>query len=310
MFYYFFKLELRRIVRVFRSIGISVGTGLFLLLLLFALVSFALLREASLFNQMIYALFGLSVVSALDDKEYAQFFELLTTKKSIYWKAIMLKNASVATPFLTLLLWDSGYAAAGGLFVAVLSFPFLRRATPSFVLPLPSRWLSFEFIAGFRQYWGVIFLVYLLFARGLVAENVGFALFFLGVLPLFCTALFYGEPEDEFFLWSYDKSPSQFLVHKMQYCLLGIFTLIFPMVLALVPYFTSQTLAIGIVLLVSFTVSCFLVVAKYRAYPFKLSIVDSVYIFIIIVFPPFMLFAFPYYFSNAKSNLKMYLSSC
>lgn len=167
-----------------------------------------------------------------------------------------------------------------------------------------------EWKAGIRKYFYPITGLWILglFTSFFIA-SVPIAIFFIGILVID----FYEKNESWQILISSEKSPSDFLLHKIKRHILFFCAIVLPLVLAFIIFHTAYWYIVVIEVFVLLSVHIFSVVLKYAYYSYDKKsgnfafLTVGIFIGLIPVTAPFLLIFSVYLFFKARYNLEYYL---
>ena len=137
--------------------------------------------------------------------------------------------------------------------------------------------------------------------------NFGIGILSLGLIT-FTSFTFYSQPEDELSVWNYSTTPKGFLIEKAKAGFLHCTILVVPLILLLCVVFASQVVIIlGLVFLI-YIYLLLVVLSKYAAFPHELGIPQGIVVSLTFIFPPLLLIALPYFYSEAVKSLNHLLN--
>ncbi len=300
----YFLLQIKLFARKIKAFGINPIAGSIFLAIAFIGVSIILFDKFELAGY-IYISISLVIILPFSEVKRNDFLKFHFTDK--YRKVRLLENGFLTLPFIAFLLLKSLIIPATLNLILAIVFAFIKTGSRfNFVIPTPFSKTPFEFSTGFRKSFFIVVIAYLLVLAGILVPNFNIGIF--AILLLFIVSLtFYVEPENEYFVWSYNNSPKQFLLLKIKTALIHFTLIMLPVLLTLSIYFSEYVYLLTIFLLVGYFVLSTVIVAKYSSYPEKMSISQGVILILSIQLPPLLLVAFPYFFINSVRKLKAYL---
>ncbi len=298
---YYLILQIVRIKRWFRQLGIHPWIGAGLMLLLFIALSKALFFKTE-FAKWIYPALALTILARFSSKSHIQPLKLLFNTRDR--KLIRcLENGICTLPFIFFLLLNQQFFIAAGLFVfSMLMALFALNHQTNWTVPTPFKKIPFEFIIGFRKTFLFIFFLYFLVFKGIQVDNYQLSLFGLALL-FFLSMSFYTKPESSYFVWIFSCKSVPFIRRKLLDALFGGVVLVGPALICLFVFFQDKYLisllvfAIGIVFLLS------MILAKYSAFPHEINLPQGILYTLSLWFPPMLLIVIPLFFKQSKPKL-------
>jgi hypothetical protein len=118
---------------------------------------------------------------------------------------------------------------------------------------------------------------------------------------------YYNKPEDEYYVWSSNRTPSQFLFEKIKIALVHSSILIAPLIAALIYLFPENSIVLLLSILVGWAFLTATVLAKYTSFPNEINVSQGMLIAICITFPPLLVAVIPYLFQTSKTRLSAIL---
>lgn len=255
--------------------------------------------------EYIFAVAPIPLLLRLTEPNRSRFLHSNFNKN--FWKIRLMENLIIISPFLLVLIASMSWIGAG----IILSYPLLfltfkNNSGFSFTIPTPFGRFPFEFPIGFRTSFPVFVLAYFLVFMSVRVDNFNLGLLSLGIVVL-TTYSFYSKPEDRYFVWVHAKSPSQFLLHKIQTGVLLASSLTVPILAAMIIAYPEKFWIALIVLTVGLIYLSAMILAKYSAYPNELNIAEGSLIALSLWFPPALLFIIPYFYQKSTKSLSQYL---
>ncbi len=301
----YFKLQFKRFTRRFSDTGINPVFALIVLFVSFIAFSVYLFHKAS-FAEYVYPIIALSFAGALSDAKRNGF--LKSNFRANEWRKIrVLENLIIVSPFLAFLLFKQCFliSAVTGFLAVLISFIQVGSRF-SFVIPTPFSKKPFEFTVGFRSTFYLFPLIYILTVIAVYTNTFNLGIF--AMLAVFAICLnYYAKPEDDFFVWSYNHTPKQFLLQKMKTGLVQSTLLITPIFLTLTIVFYENWYYILLFLAVGYAFIVAAIVAKYSAFPDEMNMTQGFLITMSVFFPPLLIVVIPYFFTQSVNRLKHYL---
>lgn len=216
----------------------------------------------------------------------------------------LIENMVMALPFIAVLAWKSEYpmiiltvVSAGTLAVFPIQVPV------NFTLPTPFYRRPFEFTAGFRLTWYLVLLAWFLAFMGIYHDNFNLGISALAFLFLL-TISFYPNPENQYFIWIFNRNPKRFLIQKLKTATLYSALLHLPVTVSLVAFYPGESGIIALVLFLGLLFLMTVILAKYARFPAQINLFDVVILVMAIWFSLILLAAIPYYYSKSIGNLR------
>ena len=210
-------------------------------------------------------------------------------------------------PFLAFLLYKQLFVSAGLLFTSTVILALVNfRTSLNFTIWTPFSKQPFEFTSGFRNTFYLFFLAYILTIIAVFVNNFNLGVF--SMLLVFATTLsYYTKPENEFYVWTYNHNPRQFLFGKIKTAILYSSSLAIPIALVLAVFYYQN---IGLILLffaIGWAFLTAVIVAKYSAYPDEMNIPQGILLAICLWFPPVLIVLIPFLFRKSENQLSSLL---
>lgn len=303
----YFSLRFTLLKRHIVEFGVNPIVGFGLGLILFYGLSYQLFTKTP-FAGYLYVFVAVSFLFAYAETERNNFLRFTFPGKSFRTIRIV-ENIVLSTPFLIFLLGKGQWLPVCILTVVSLVLAFVNAPLKyTLILPTPFYQKPFEFIVGFRTYFGLFVLAYSLTGIAVVYQNFNLGVFSLLLIFLTCLS-FYNEPEKEFFVWVHTLKPGPFLLDKIKTALFFSTLLCLPTALTLLLFFTPYFVAIMGFWLLGYCYLLTILLAKYAAYPQKMSIGQAILAGCSFILPPMLLFIAPYFYLHAVKKLKVLLDA-
>jgi len=303
--YTYLKIRKNILDRKLVEFGIHPVAAYVIVPLLFLLLSFLLFYKTQ-FALYIYMTYAIVSVAFNSERKKNDFLKLYFQDKD-FRKLRVLENLLFIAPFALFLFFKMEWLAGIGLLAIAALLSFLRSdLSRTLYLPTPFGTYPYEFATGFRKllpfYLGLVFLL----AMAVLVSNFNLGLFALAIIPFLCMN-FYADLENPFYVWIYDKSVQEFLVHKCLVSMLYLAILLFPFCLTLILVFPEMVKFTLVVSILTFLYLASYIIFKYVRFPKNFALGHVFLMAISYVFPPLLLFTLAYYLPKAKLNLKTYL---
>lgn len=301
----YFHLQLKILNRKIIDFGIPLLIGYIVIITIFILLSNSLFNRTS-YAELIYIVTALSFVIKLKNTKRCQFLKNSFNKKD-YNKLRLLENFIYIMPFILFLIYKALFICA----ILLLAFALLMGLIKfsfnlNYTIPTPFSKNPFEFIIGFRKTFFIFPLAYFLCFKSISASNLNLGLFTMMLIALTCSS-FYLKPENEYFIWSFNLSPKQFLFEKVKICFINYSILCFPIILTLNSFFFIDFITIVSTYVLCLTFLSAIIFSKYSAYPNEINIPEVLLIIICLIFPPVIIGVIPYLYIKSIKKIKPFL---
>jgi hypothetical protein len=302
----YFLLQVKRIDRIFREIGINPWIGFLLSILIFALLSELLFYKTSL-AKYILMLTALSALFGLGEKQRTEFVQ--TVFGDLQYRGIrMIENLIFVLPFMIVLIIKYCFVETFVLLVSavILAF-FTQRYDLNFTLPTPFSRRPFEYAVGFRKTFLFFPVAYALIVISLMVDNMNLGIFSM-MLVFLVTLTYSSAPEFEYFVWIHSRSPKSFLKFKSLHAMKNASLLAAPILLSLSCFYPTQSFIFVALFLIGNLYVLTIVIIKYSVYPYEMNLPEGIVLTCSIFFPPILLLILPFYISKANRKLSSYLN--
>jgi hypothetical protein len=297
----YFLLRFKICNRTLKALGMPPFIGYFLLLFAFYLGSNALFEKTTYALPFYFGIFLFSISKLFSRKEI-DFLKICFGKT----KTIQLRTITyflVAVPFVLFLVYKKNNIGIVGILIISQLFSLItlkRRQIKS--LPTPFYQHPFEFSVGFRKTYYFIPILFFMLYKGIEVGN--YNIFLATIIALFVgLGSYYGTPENDYYVWNFNKNPHEFLSYKLRIAFRYSFYFILP-ISGFYLYFTPEnweTYFYFIVLCYLFLVA--MIISKYAAYPNKIAIPQAIFFGFCIYFPILLIGYIPYYYKQATKQL-------
>lgn len=302
---FYFKLQFRRLLRMWEEQKIYPSFGIILSILLFIVFSKLLFMKIR-YAGWIYLIISIYSPIVLSNSQRNNFLKSIF-KTNDFYKIKLVENSMMIVPFSLYLLYEKLYviSAISLLLIVVTSFLEYRRKS-TVIIPTPFKKHPFEFIQGFRRFFFLYLISYYLCYQAILVQNSYLCLFALA-LPYFLNMFFLLNPEQPYFVWLYSLNKRQFIWKKIFTSIFCTSILIFPLVILLIIFFSENFLLMLLVILLGAILQIFIISAKYAAFPFEMQFLQAMMFFFSLMFPPLLLFTIPYFYKYAEISLEKIL---
>lgn len=260
------------------------------------------------FSQYLYSLIGIIVVGTIStSRKRIEFIQQVFKTKALF-KIRMLENGSLALPFSCVLFYKGELLLALLLMLAALTLVLVpANVKLNKTIPSPFSRFPFEFTRGFRRFFLLNIVAYVLTYFAIESRNFNLTAFFL-LVSFLISATYYSVAEPLYYLWIYQHNPKLLVRHK----LLIIFTYsmipVIPIATSMIIFFPLYYWATLLLLLIGIIYVTLFMFAKYANYPFEMSITDGFIVAASILFPPLSLITIPIFYSRSVKTLNKILS--
>jgi hypothetical protein len=298
---FYFSLQLKRLKRKIKELGLSPSLGFILSFLLFIAFSEYLFYKTE-YAAWVYCLLASSFLFQLNEKERNKELQLLFSKKE-YFQIRIIENAIIALPFMLYLAYQSAFFPMLLLLVVSLLLGIFNNSSSiNYPIPTPFKKFPFEYIIGFRKAYLFLLLAYFLTYKSIQVANFNLGLFALVLLFLLGMS-FYLKPEREYYTWIYTFDTQQFIKHKIFTGLICSSLLSVPICLALAYFYPEKLIFIIAIQGLGYLFLSSMILAKYSAFPNEIGLPQSILYALTFSFPPLILIIIPIFYSQAKRNL-------
>ncbi|MGB0984414.1 MAG: ABC transporter permease [Saprospiraceae bacterium] len=302
---YYFTLQFKMLNRKITEFGLPPILGYLLGCCAFIGLSWYLFMKIELANY-IYSFLGLSFLSLLTDIKRNDFLKSCFSDNQ-YYQVRLIENLLLVLPFVAFLILKNNWSIALGMLIISGLSTFLRTNNSlQFSIPTPFYKNPFEFTVGLRKTFFIFIGAYVLTYIAISVDNFNLGAFALGV-TCFTTFSFYAEPEEDFFVWTFSRTPASFLLQKIKIALLSLTLLCLPILVSLgiaFPQFWRVLLifqSLGYLYLVA------VLLAKYSAFPRKISVPQGFLLAFGVWLPPLLVFIIPFFYKKSIQQLKQIL---
>lgn len=301
----YFKIQFRRFVRSSKSIGLNPIAGVLISTLVFYMLSYYLFRKVK-YAEVIYSFLLVISIYPLSYSDRNDFLKTIFKPKT-YIRIRLLENLIVSIPFLVFLVMEKHFYLSVILILTLIVFSIYSKAgKSSVVIPSPFSKKPYEFTVGFRKTYGVVILLYSIFAISIYVKNFNLALVALFGLYILCMN-FYSKQEPIFYVWVNAKSSSVFLKDKIFTSVLYSFFFSLPVSLVLSASFPANIFLVIITVFIGVLNVCICVVGKYSNYPHAINLSQILQIVLVFLFTPSFVFVFPNLYKQSIKRLNVYL---
>lgn len=302
---YYFSLQFLRLKRKISEMGFNLYIGLAIAIPIFIVLSELLFLKTD-YAVWIYSFVAIYYLLELGNRTRNNSLKAIFKAKD-HRRIRLIENLIILTPFLIFLIYQKEYPFSLFLLGISILLAFLNFNMPSYrVIPTPFKKLPFEFIRGFRKFYGIVFISAFLLIKAIQVDNYNLGLFALGLTALLGLSFIF-EPENQYFVWLYKKNAKGFLWHKMFQGLKCITILITPFLVVLLLVYPEKFLFSLGVQIVAYMLLMVSVIVKYSAFPKEIGLPQAVLCGLMLMFPPAALIIMPIFYKKAKAQLDLIL---
>ncbi len=308
MLLYYFKLHFNILNRRIQSFGMHPILGYISFIIIFIILSIYLNNKTQYFNYiylLIYSIICIQIQSNDKQKFINQWIP--------YYQQVIIKlltNLIIGIPFASFLIYKNAYYFAGIVVLLSSILAFFNFNTFQFnkKIPTPFYKKPFEFIIGFRKSLLLILIAYAVVIIGIIVKNFNLSLVGLILLFIICFNFFF-YVESQQHVWIYNKSVNSFLKTKVLTAMLQCIVIITLPILSIIISNVHEITTILIITVIGIIYIPISILMKYAQYPNQISIIHIILWVIGIVFPPFALLLFPYFYFKATQSINTILSN-
>jgi hypothetical protein len=298
---YYFSLQLKMLNRNISEFGLPPIIGYLLGFVAFLGLSWYLFMKISYANY-IYPLIGLSFLNTLSGLARNDFLQSCFSNRQ-YFRVRLIENMLLVLPFVAFLFLKNEILIALGMLVTSGSLAFFRTQNSfQWSIPTPFYKYPFEFTVGFRKTFFVFIGAYVLTYIAISVNNFNLGIFAL-ILSCFTTLSFYAEPEEDYFVWIFSKTPQSFLFSKIKIALLSLTLLCLPIWISLGITFTENWRVLFIFQGLGYLYLVTVLLAKYSAFPRKISVPQGFLLAFGVWLPPLLILIIPFFYKKSIQQL-------
>ncbi|MBB6005427.1 ABC transporter permease [Arcicella rosea] len=301
----YFALQYRMINRRFKDAGFEPILVYLILTVGFVGLSIYLFSKTE-FAEYIFLLSALTLIGKLSETRRTEFLKICFGDRQLK-KIRITENLICSIPFLAFLLYKQLFIHVGLLltlttFLALVNF----RTTFNFTIWTPFSKKPFEFTTGFRNTFFLIFVAYALTIIAVSVNNFNLGVF--AMLLVFATTLsYYSKPENEYYVWTYNVKPKEFLFNKIITAIHFSSSLAFPIAIVISMFHPEYIGILSLFFLIGWGFLINVILSKYSAYPDEMNITQGILLALCIWFPPILVILIPYLFKKSENRLSSLL---
>lgn len=302
---YYFTLQFKMLNRNISEFGLPPIIGYLLGFVAFLGLSWSLFMKISYANY-IYPFVGLSFLSTLNGLARNDFLQSCFSNRQ-YFQVRLIENMLLILPFVAFLFLKNEIIIALGMLVASGSLAFFKTQNSfQWSIPTPFYKYPFEFTVGFRKTFFVFIGAYILTYIAISVGNFNLGIFAL-TLTCFTTFSFYAEPEEDYFVWIFSKTPQSFLFSKIKIALFYLTLLCLPIWISLGIAFTENWRVLFIFQGLGYLYLITVLLAKYSAFPRKVSVPQGFLLAFGVWLPPLLILIIPFFYKKSIQQLNSIL---
>lgn len=291
--------------RRFKDTGFEPLLAYIILIFVFIRLSVYLFYKTE-FAEYVYLLFALTLTGKLSETRRNEFLKFCFGDSKLK-KIRIIENLILTFPFLVFLIYEQRFLSASILIIlttilALASF----RTNLTFTLWTPFSKRPFEFTTGFRNTFYLFLAAYALTFIAVFVNNFNLGVF--AMLLVFATTLgYYTKPENEYYVWTYNLAPKQFLFSKIKTAMLFSFLIIFPILFTLGVFFQQNINVLSLFFLLGWAFLICMIVSKYAVFPDEMNLTQGILLALCLWFPPLLIVLIPYLFRKSENRLSSLL---
>lgn len=298
---FYFQIQYKRYYRKIAEMGIHPFLGMGIVLVLIVLGTIFLFQK-TIYANYIFGFIGLSISSGFSEKQRSEFLNLCFSKSRFY-RIRLIENLLIISPFVIFLLYHQDFIIAISILILSLALVFIPLQNKwSVSIPSPFSRFPFEFTMGFRKLFLIYPLVYFLIYKSIEVGNFNLGIFAIGVL-IVSHISYYFKPEQQYFVWIFNKDPKAFLWQKMKENLFYSSLTLLPILILLAIWFPERYIILIGVLFMNALLMMTIILAKYSAYPKEINLPQMVLFGLSLWFPPILIIAIIYFYKQSIKNL-------
>ena len=242
----------------------------------------------------------------LCNKERSDFLQT-TFGKGKKTKIRIIENLIISLSFVVALLLNQCFNQVAIIItLSIVSSLVTFKENAGFVIPTPFAKHPFEFTAGFRYTFYLIALVYTITVIAMNVNNLNLGLATIVAVYLIA-ASYYSKPENEYYVWIFAKTPRKFLRYKVLQAIKNAFFMALPPIALLSICYFSEILLILIAIAAGTIFLITMILAKYSSFPDGIGMSVTIMLILVLMFPPSVLVAIPYFYYRSINKLKPFL---
>lgn len=297
----YFRLQYRMTNRHLTEFGLPPIVAYILSLALFIGLSLFLFYKTE-YAEWIYLFIALISVSKLSETRRSDFLKTCFPKNS-FFLIRLIENGIVLLPFIVFLIYHHSFIPTLLIVIIGIALALLKfKNTFNHSIPTPFYKRPFEFIVGFRNTFFLFAFAYILTIVAISVGNFNLGIFSL-LLVFLLSSSYYSSPENEYYVWSYNLTSTQFILEKIKTAILFSSFLSIPIIVLLGVFHLDQIDILLIFLLLGYTFLITIILAKYSAYPNKINLPEAILIGVCAYFPPLLIGVIPFFYIKSIKHL-------
>ncbi len=298
----YFALQFNMINRRFRDSGVVPIFAYFIFAIGFYLLSNFLFKTTE-FAAYLYAFLYINLIGRLSEKRRCEFLTVCFGDNQ-FKKIRIVENLICTIPFVSFLIYKQLIIPIFFILLVTIILALLNFRTKfNYTIYSPFSKRPFEFTTGFRNTFPLLILAYVLVIIAASVNNFNLGIFSL-MIVFGSSFSFYLSTENEYFVWSYNLNPRNFLINKIKTALLYSAALTIPIVILLSFYFQQNIGLLFIFLLIGWGWVICGIVTKYSSYPNEINIPNGILLALCLTLPPMLVILTPILFYKAEKRLE------
>ena len=301
----YFQLQFKLLNRQLVDFGIHPLLAYPLLFLFFVFASNELFERVAIASYVL-PFFAIIYFLKLGSKTRNDFLRISFSSKK-YKQIRVIENLLVSFPFAVFLVYKGEFLIALVLLIIAVVFSFIKTPSGSNVtIPTLFKKHPFEFTEGFRKTFYMFPIAGFLAYKSIEVNNFNLGVFAIVAVFLVCIS-YQTKTEENYFVWMFKKSPSDFLWYKIKFSIIYTSVLTVPFLVVLGFFYPSYIHFLVLIHLIGCLYLSQFIIAKYAEFPKQINFPIAIILFISISFPPNLIFTFPYLYKKAIQKLSIVL---
>lgn len=299
----YFQLQFKILNRKIIAFGMPVFLAYIFVPIIFVLFSDYMFSKIE-FSRYVYMIIALSFVSKLSEIKRNDFLKSIF-KRTGYLKIRLLENLIYMLPFVFFLTYKNQFIFAFLLIIFALFLVFIKSSF-AITIPTPFAKKPFEYVVGFRNTFFVFPIAYFLGYISVMVSNFNLGVFSMLLIGIICLT-YYSKTETKYYVWSFNLSPKEFLIQKVEICLMYFTALNMPVLLILCVFFFNKIDIILVVFILCYAFLITIIFAKYSVFPNQMGLPQTILIILSVIFPPMLILVIPYFYKQSIKQLNTVL---
>ena len=301
----YFQLQWKMFNRHLIDFGITPFLAYPILILIFVFASNALFERVAIASYVL-PFFAIIYFLKLGGKIRNDFLRISFSSKK-YKQIRILENLLISFPFVVFLVYKSEFLIALVLLIVAVVFSFIKTPSGSNItIPTLFKKHPFEFTEGFRKTLYMFPIAGFLTYISIEVNNFNLGVFAIVAVFLVCIS-YNTKTEENYFVWMFKKSPTDFLRYKIKVAIISTSLLMIPFLIILGIFYPEYIHFLVLIHIVGCFYLAQFVIAKYADFPRQINFPIAIILLLSISFPPNLLFTFPYLYKKAIQKLSIVL---